>query len=195
MMSMSTPQARTDFIGGLEDPMQQSRLSTLATALTAQEAARKAKAADTLLGLETAADFELGPKGTELFNRKLLEEGRRQGAITAGFKERQDYYDQLMEDRRRRNKELGLEDVDIPAPIWTKAVEKNASSDLALDVAEAIDQYTSIPEFVASKGLSAFGDDQLKSRLRNLTTIVPVLLRQIKSVITLIKSLLEILPP
>jgi hypothetical protein len=172
MMSLSTPQARTDFIGGLEDPMQQSRLSTLATALTAQEAARKAKAADTLLGLETAADFELGPKGTELFNRKLLEEGRRQGAITAGFKERQDYYDQLMEDRRRRNKELGLEDVDIPAPIWTKAVEKNASSDLALDVAEAIDQYTSIPEFVASKGLSAFGDDQLKSRLRNLTTIV-----------------------
>ena len=172
MMSMTTPQARTDFIGGVSDPMQQSRLSTLATALTAQEAARKAKAADTLLGLETAADFELGPKGTELFQRKLLEEGMRQGAITAGFKERQDYYDQLMEDRRRRNKELGLEDVDIPAPIWTKAVEKNASSDLALDVAEAIDQYTSIPEFVASKGLSAFGDDQLKSRLRNLTTIV-----------------------
>jgi len=172
MMSMTTPQARTDFIGGLEDPMQQSRLSTLATALTAQEQARKAKAADTLLGLETGADFELGPKGTQLFKRKSLEEALRQGAITGGFKERQDYYDQLMEDRRLRNKQLGLEDVDIPAPIWTKAVEKNASSDLALDVAGAIDQYTSIPEFVASKGLSAFGDDQLKSRLRNLTTIV-----------------------
>lgn len=173
MLKMQTPEERTALISQEGVPSAiGSRLSTLATALTAQEAARKAKAADTLLGLETAADFELGPKGTELFQRKLLEEGRRQGAITAGFKERQDYYDQLMEDRRRRNKELGLEDVDIPAPIWTKAVEKNASSDLALDVAEAIDQYTSIPEFVASKGLSAFGDDQLKSRLRNLTTIV-----------------------
>lgn len=172
MMTMTTPQARTEFIGGVSDPFQQSRLSTLATALTAQEQARKAKAADTLLGLETAAEFELGPKGTELFNRKLLEEGRRQGAITAGFKERQDYYDQLMEDRRRRNKELGLEDVNVPAAIMNRAIERNASSDLALDVAQTIDTYKSIPELAAAKNISAFGDDQLKSRLRNLATIV-----------------------
>ena len=71
MMSMGTPQARTDFIGGLSDPLQQSRLSTLATALTAQEQARQAKAAEKLLDLETAADFELGPKGTQLAQRKL----------------------------------------------------------------------------------------------------------------------------
>lgn len=83
MMSMTTPQARTDFIGGLDDPMQQSRLSTLATALTTQEQARKVKAADTLLGLETAADFELGPKGTELFNRTTQAELGRALATAA----------------------------------------------------------------------------------------------------------------
>lgn len=70
MQELSTPQARTDFIGGLEDPMQQSRLSTLATALTAQEAARKAKAADKLLELQTGAEFEFSPLGEKLFKRK-----------------------------------------------------------------------------------------------------------------------------
>ena len=80
MMSMTTPQARTDFIGGLDDPMQQSRLSTLATALTTQEQARKVKAADTLLGLETAAQFELGDLGQQLQKNKL-----KQAAITAGI--------------------------------------------------------------------------------------------------------------
>ena len=74
MMSMTTPQARTDFIGGLSDPLQQSRLSTLATALTAQEQARKVKAADKLLDLETAANFELGPLGTQLAKRKQEQE-------------------------------------------------------------------------------------------------------------------------
>jgi hypothetical protein len=37
MQSFATPQERTDFIAGIEDPIQQSRLSTLATALRAQE--------------------------------------------------------------------------------------------------------------------------------------------------------------
>lgn len=172
MQELSTPQARTEFIGGVSDPMQQARLSTLATALTAQEQARKAKVAEQLLGLETAADFELGPKGTKLFERKLLEEARRQTAITGGFKERQDYENQLLENRARLRKELGLEDVNVPDALFTRAIERNASSDLAIDIAESIDKYTSVPSFVASKGLSAFGDDQLKSRLRNLATIV-----------------------
>lgn len=55
MMTMTTPQARTDFIGGLSDPMQQSRLSTLATALNAQERAREAD----LLKLRGVADLEV----------------------------------------------------------------------------------------------------------------------------------------
>jgi hypothetical protein len=70
MQTLATPQERTDFISGVSDPMNQSRLSTLSTALMGQETERKAKAAEKLLGLETAADFELGPKGTELFKRK-----------------------------------------------------------------------------------------------------------------------------
>ena len=41
LMTLETPKARTEFIGGVGDSLQQSRLSTLATALTAQEQARK----------------------------------------------------------------------------------------------------------------------------------------------------------
>lgn len=37
MMTMATPEARTEFVAGVEDPFYQSRLSTLATALGAQE--------------------------------------------------------------------------------------------------------------------------------------------------------------
>jgi len=55
MMSMETPQARTDFIAGIDDPMQQARLSTLATALSAQERARQAD----LLKLRGVADIEV----------------------------------------------------------------------------------------------------------------------------------------
>jgi len=172
MMSMTTPQARTEFIGGVENPMYQSRLSTLATALNQQEVARKAKAADTLLGLETAANFELGPKGTELFERKTQGEMLRQAAITGAFKQRQELEDELLRGRALQRKELGLEDVNVPTAIMNRAIEKNASSDLALDVAQTIDTYKSIPEFAAAKNVSAFGDDQLKSRLRNLATIV-----------------------
>lgn len=74
MQTLETPQARTDFIGGVEDTTQQARLSTLATALTAQEAARKTKAADKLLDLTTAAEFDLGPLGTKLAQRKQEQE-------------------------------------------------------------------------------------------------------------------------
>lgn len=52
MMEMTTPQARTDFIGGVSDPMQQARLSNLATALTAREMQTKQKL-DEIVGLET----------------------------------------------------------------------------------------------------------------------------------------------
>jgi len=71
MLKMQTPEERTSFIGGLDvSPDISSRLSTLSTALTGQELARKAIAANKLLELETAANFELGPKGTELFKRQ-----------------------------------------------------------------------------------------------------------------------------
>lgn len=70
MMSMTTPQARTEFIGGVSDPMQQSRLSTLATALTAQEAARKAKAAEKLAEMTAGYEAQLGPEGTKVFERE-----------------------------------------------------------------------------------------------------------------------------
>jgi len=52
MQELTTPQARTDFITGVEDPMYQSRLSTLATALGAQE--RK-----NLLDVEKAKQLKL----------------------------------------------------------------------------------------------------------------------------------------
>jgi hypothetical protein len=172
MMAMAGPEARTEFIGGIGDPMQQARLSTLSTALTTQEQARKIKAADKLLELETAADFELGPKGTELFERRAQGEALRQAAITGAFQQRQEVQDELLRGRALERKQLQREDVNIPAGILSRAIERNASSDLALDVAQSIDTYESIPEFAAAKSISAFGDDQLKSRLRNLATIV-----------------------
>lgn len=71
MLKMQTPEERTSFLGGLDvSPDIGSRLSTLSLALSQQEQARKTAAANKLLELETAADFELGPKGTELFKRK-----------------------------------------------------------------------------------------------------------------------------
>lgn len=172
MMSMTTPQARTEFIGGVSDPMQQSRLSTLATALTAQEQARKAKAADTLLGLETAAEFELGPKGTELFERKTQGEMLRQAAITGAFKERQELEDAFLRGRALQRKQLGLEDVNVPAALNTQIAQQTATTNLATDIAEQVDAYTSTPAFVASRGLSAFGDDQLKQRLNSLASLI-----------------------
>jgi hypothetical protein len=55
MQELSDAQARTDFITGVEDPMYQSRLSTLATALGAQERARKAD----LAKLRGVADLDV----------------------------------------------------------------------------------------------------------------------------------------
>jgi hypothetical protein len=101
-MTKTTPEARTEFIGGVSDPMNQARLSTLSTALMQQEAARKAKAAEKLLELETEAEFELGPKGTELFKRKQQAELERALAARPprGAAEEKDWYMQLPQTRR-----------------------------------------------------------------------------------------------
>ena len=102
LMTQTTPEARTSFIGGVSDPMYQSRLSTLSTALTQQEATRKAKAAEKLLELEAGADFELGPKGTELFERKQQADLARVLAARPprGAAEEKDWYMQLPVSRR-----------------------------------------------------------------------------------------------
>lgn len=78
MQELATPQARIDFISGLSDPLQQSRLSTLATALTAQEQARKAKAAEKLLDLETGAQFQTSEQGIALANELARREGEKE---------------------------------------------------------------------------------------------------------------------
>lgn len=69
MQELTSAQARTDFITGVEDPMYQSRLSTLATALNAQERARQNTLS--LVGgqetakLKAAADFYSTPEGAK----------------------------------------------------------------------------------------------------------------------------------
>lgn len=85
LMTKETPQARTEFIGGVSDPGYQSRLSTLSTALMQQEAARKANVAEKLLGLETAAQFELGPTGTKLAEAMAQREANKKAAELAAY--------------------------------------------------------------------------------------------------------------
>lgn len=173
MLKLQTPEERTAFIGQADvSPLIGSKLSTLATALTQQEQARKLEQASKLGDLTTAAEFQLGPLGSKLYERDIAKEIARQSAISSGFQTRQELADELLRGRELQRKELGLQDVNVPNPIWQRAIERNASSDLALDVAGTIDQYKSIPEFTAAKNISAFGDDQLKSRLRNLATVV-----------------------
>lgn len=70
MQALESPQARTDFIGGVSDPLQASRLSTLATALQAQEQARKVKIADKLAEINAGYQAQLGPEGTKVFQRE-----------------------------------------------------------------------------------------------------------------------------
>lgn len=173
MLKMQTPEERTALISqeGIPSAIG-SRLSTLATALTAQEQARKLEQANKLADLTTAGEFQLGELGTKLYERDIAKEIARQSAITGGFKTRQELEDELLRGRALQRKQLGLEDVNVPNAVFTRALEKNASADLAIDVASTIDQYKSIPEFAAAKSISAFGDDQLKSRLRNLATVV-----------------------
>lgn len=67
LMTLETPKARTEFIGGVDDSLQQSRLSTLATALTAQEQARKNTLALTagqeVAKLKAVGEFYNTPEG------------------------------------------------------------------------------------------------------------------------------------
>lgn len=173
MLKMQTPEERTSFIGGLDvSPDIGGRLSTLSLALSQQEQARRAAQAEKLAELTTAGEFQLGELGTKLYERDIAKEVARQSAITGGYKTRQELEDELLRGRALQRKQLGLEDVNVPNAVFTRALEKNASADLAIDVASTIDQYKSIPEFAAAKSISAFGDDQLKSRLRNLATVV-----------------------
>lgn len=172
LSALPTAQERVSFIKGIDQPMYQERLSTLATALSDIEQQRKLAQAAKLADLTTAAQFELGPLGTQVYERDIAKEIARQSAITGGFQNRQELADALMRGRALQREELGLERVNVPSPIFQRAIERNASSDLALDVAGAIDQYKSIPQFAAAKSISAFGDDQLKSRLRNVATVV-----------------------
>lgn len=101
MQELTTPKARTEFIGGVEDPLYQSRLSTLATALNAQEQARKAKAAEKLLELTSGFEAQLSPEGTKVFEREqeaLLNRALALRAATgggAGVATEKDWFDKL----------------------------------------------------------------------------------------------------
>lgn len=173
ILSAKTPEELSTLAGAEGFP---SRLMPLAQQMmlsqytSRQDAA--AKRAAQLAELEAAGQFELGPIGTELFKRKQLAEQQRQEAISGGFFERQQFLDELFRGRAEHRKQLEAEALNIPTAIRSRALEKNASANLALDVAKTIDTYTSIPEFVGAKNISAFGDEQLKSRLRNLATVV-----------------------
>lgn len=147
MQELTSAQARTDFITGVEDPMYQSRLSTLATALGAQEQARKAKAAEALLGLETNAQFQMSDVGKSLadeMNRRKAEgevagfrtegdflqspegkkylEGLRQKSFAqaAGVSDRQRRQNEAMLDRMQKADELNKEN-----KIFTKTLDLN----------------------------------------------------------------------
>jgi hypothetical protein len=163
---------RLNIIESTPDTLMQEKLLGVNTRLAAQQAAQQQLIGQEIAKQKALAEFELGPLGTQLFERGIAKETQRHAAITGAYKERQELEDELLRGRALQRKQLGLEDVDVPRALFTKAVERNASSDLALDVAGAIDTYKSIPEFAAAKNISAFGDDQLKSRLRNLATIV-----------------------
>jgi len=89
MMSMETPQARTDFIGTVGDTTQQSRLSTLATALTAQEQTRKNALAlsggQEVAKLKAMADYFNTPEGQqarEFELTKIREEAAARSSIS-----------------------------------------------------------------------------------------------------------------
>lgn len=172
LIGMNTPQERLALIKGIDSSNIQQNLLGLNARIAEQELQNQLAQRQKVEELTTNAEFALGPLGTKLFQREVAKEAARQQAITGGFSERQQLQDALMRGRLIQRKELGLEDVDVPTSILNKAVERNASSDMAFDVAATIDLYKSMPEFVAAKSISAFGDDQLKSRLRNLATVV-----------------------
>lgn len=74
LRGLGSAAARTSFIGGLSDPIQQARLSTLSTALGAQETARQATQASKLADLVTAAEFETTPLAQQVADLKASRE-------------------------------------------------------------------------------------------------------------------------
>jgi hypothetical protein len=88
MQTLATPQERIDFIGGVSDPMNQSRLSTLSTALMQQETDRKLKQAEKLADLTTAAEFEISPLAQQVASTKATREAEAKRelvrALTSG---------------------------------------------------------------------------------------------------------------
>jgi hypothetical protein len=172
MFGLQTPEERLNLIKGVDSTNVQQNLLDLNAKIAEQELVNKLAQRQKIGDLAAQAEFSLGPLGTQLFERDIAKEAARQQAITSGFTERQSLQDALMRNRLIERKQLGLEDVNVPSAVLNKAIERNAASDMAFDVASTIDQYKSLPEFVAAKNISAFGDEQLKSRLRNLATVV-----------------------
>lgn len=89
MQELTTPKARTEFIGNVSDPLQQSRLSTLATALTAQEKARENALALTggqeVAKLKAMANYFNTPEGQqarEFELTKIREEAAARSSIS-----------------------------------------------------------------------------------------------------------------
>jgi hypothetical protein len=81
LMTQTTPEARTEFIGGVSDPRNQARLSTLSTALMQQEAARQAdlttKRGLVELEVDSARAKEMGVPLAQLSELDKQREARR----------------------------------------------------------------------------------------------------------------------
>jgi len=107
LMTQATPEARTEFIGGVSDPRNQARLSTLSTALTTQEMETKRKLAEAV-GLETGKmkalqEFYASPEGAKVREfelRKIREEGEAR---------RTPLEDWLAREEARKARELAVE--------------------------------------------------------------------------------------
>jgi hypothetical protein len=107
MNRFTTPEARTEFIGTVSDPMNQSRLSTLATALTTQEMETKRKL-DEAVGLETGKmkalqEFYASPEGAKVREFEL-QKIREEGAAR-----RTPLDDYLAREEAKKDRELAVE--------------------------------------------------------------------------------------
>jgi hypothetical protein len=108
LMTKETPQARTDFIGGVSDPGYQSRLSTLSTALTAQQAETNRKLNEAV-GLETGKikalqQFYSTPEGAA--QRKFEIDKIKEEAAAR----RSPIEDILLQEEARKNRQIAVEE-------------------------------------------------------------------------------------
>ena len=168
MLAQPDPTARLGLVEALDDTAVQRRLLGLNERMLEQQLAREQAAAAKSAELKAGAEFELGDLGTKLYDRELKLKTAGQGSSI----DRLLLEDKLMKERAVQRKELGLEDVDVPDALKNQAFQQNAAANQAIDLATAVESYTSTPEFLASKSFSAFGDDQLKSDFRNLAANV-----------------------